>query len=99
MRRHLSLLSYAVGVFLALAAAKTGFDFLEGKFRDRAHGGYFAKVTDDGKPTDRHKHVYLNAFALYALAAYHRASGDPAALAAVKDLFQTLEAKAHHNTH
>src|SRR5262245_2678841 len=55
----------------ALAAAKGGFDFLEGKFRDRTHGGYFAKVSDDGRPTDRRKPVYLNAFALYALAAYH----------------------------
>src|SRR6266404_527166 len=46
----------------ALAAARTGFDFLEGKFRDRDHGGYFAKVSDAGRPTDTRKHVYLNAF-------------------------------------
>ena len=59
----------------ALAAAKHGFDFLEGQFRDRTHGGYFAKVADAGQPTDRRKHVYLNAFALFGLAAYHRASG------------------------
>src|SRR5262245_5647742 len=64
----------------ARAAAKSGFDFLEGKFRDRGNGGYFAKVSDAGKPTDRRKHVYLNAFALYGIAAYHRATGDPAAL-------------------
>src|SRR5262249_59802935 len=79
----------------ARAAARTGFDFLEGKFRDRKHGGYFAKVSDAGRPTDRRKHVYLNAFALYGLTAYHRATGDRAALAAAKALFQTLESKAH----
>jgi mannobiose 2-epimerase len=79
----------------ALAAAKSGFEFLGGKFRDRTNGGYYAKVSDTGKPTDRRKHLYLNAFALYGLSAYHRASGDPAALAAAKDLFATLEAKAH----
>ena len=83
----------------ALAAAKSGFDFLEGKFRDRAHGGYFAKVSDAGRPTDRRKHVYLNAFALYGLTAYHRASGDAAALAAAQDLFRMLEAKAHDAAH
>jgi mannobiose 2-epimerase len=83
----------------ALAAARTGFDFLEGHFRDRAHGGYFAKVSDAGKPTDRRKHVYLNAFALYGLTAYHRATGDAAALAAAQDLFRTLEAKAHDAVH
>jgi mannobiose 2-epimerase len=79
----------------ALAAARTGFDFLEKKFRDQRHGGYFAKVSDSGRPTDRRKHVYLNAFTLYGLAAYSRASGDRAALAAAKALFQTLESRAH----
>jgi mannobiose 2-epimerase len=60
----------------ALAAAKIGFDFLESKFRDRVHGGYFAKVSDAGAPTDRRKHIYPNAFALYALTAYHRPTHD-----------------------
>jgi mannose/cellobiose epimerase-like protein (N-acyl-D-glucosamine 2-epimerase family) len=83
----------------ALAAARTGFDFLEAMFRDRKHGGYFSKVADSGRPTDRRKHVYLNAFALYGLTAYYRASGDASALAAAKALFQTLEAKAHDAAH
>ncbi len=83
----------------ALAAARSGFAFLEGRMRDRAHGGYFAKVSDAGKPTDRRKHVYLNAFALYGLCAYYRASGDEAALTAAKHLFKTLEAKCHDATH
>src|SRR5262249_35582024 len=34
----------------ALAAARTGFEFLEAHFRDRANGGYFSKVSDAGKP-------------------------------------------------
>jgi mannobiose 2-epimerase len=79
----------------ALAAAKTGFNFLEGRMRDRRHGGYFAKVSDAGRPTDPRKHVYLNAFALYGLVAYHRATRDPQALAAAQELFQVLEKKAH----
>jgi mannobiose 2-epimerase len=83
----------------ALAAAGSGFDFLEGKFRDRTHGGYFSKVSDAGRPTDRRKHVYLNAFALYGLIAYHGATGDKAALAAAQDLFRTLEGKARDAEH
>jgi cellobiose epimerase len=83
----------------ALAAAKAGFDFLEGRMRDRQHGGYFAKVSDAGQPTDRRKHVYLNAFALYGLVAYHRATGEREALAAAQDLFRTLEEKAHDRRH
>jgi mannobiose 2-epimerase len=79
----------------ALDAAKAGFEFLENRMRDRRHGGYFAKVTDAGQPRDTRKHVYLNAFALYGLVAYHRASGDEGALAAARELFRVLEEKAH----
>jgi mannobiose 2-epimerase len=82
----------------ALAAAKSGFTFLEGKMRDREHGGYYSKVTDDGRPKDTRKHVYLNSFALYGLVAYHRATGDADALAAAKDLFRVLEEKAHDHS-
>jgi len=83
----------------ALDAARVGFDFLEKRFRDRVHGGYYAKVSDAGRPTDRRKHVYLEAFALYGLTAYHRATGDATALDAAKDLFRVLEAKAHDPVH
>jgi mannobiose 2-epimerase len=79
----------------ARSAAGVGFDFLESRMRDRKHGGYFSKVSDAGHPTDRRKHVYLNSFALYALTAYHCAVGDAGALAAAKDLFCTLEDRAH----
>jgi mannobiose 2-epimerase len=94
-----TLASAGIDKEAALGAAKTGFDFLEAKFRDREHGGYFAKVSDAGRPTDTRKHVYLNAFALYGLAAYYRASGEAAALAAAQDLFRTLESKAHDGAH
>jgi mannobiose 2-epimerase len=83
----------------ALAAAKAGFDFLEKHLRDRRHGGYFAKASDTGAPVDTRKHVYLNAFALYGLIAYHRASSDQAAIDAAKTLFGTLEAKAFDRRH
>ena len=79
----------------SLAAAKSGFDFLESKFRDHKLGGYFAKVSDEGKPIDTRKHAYLNSFALYGLVAYHRATGDSRALRAAKDLFGILETHFH----
>jgi mannobiose 2-epimerase len=83
----------------ALAAAKLGFDFLERNMRDRSHGGYFSKVTDAGKVHDSRKHAYHNAFALYGLVAYYQATQDAAALAAAKELFGVLEAKAHDRRH
>jgi mannobiose 2-epimerase len=94
-----TLTRQGIEVKSSLSAAKTGFDFLEGRMRDRRHGGYFSKVSDAGQPTDRRKHVYLNAFVLYGLVAYHRASHDPRALAAAQDLFRVLEEKAHDWRH
>jgi mannobiose 2-epimerase len=79
----------------ALAAAKSGFEFLENRMRDRKNGGYYAKVTDAGEAKDPRKHVYLNVFALYGLVAYHRATGSSQALTAAKDLFRILEEKTH----
>ena len=79
----------------ALAAAKSGIDFLEAHFRDGRHGGYFSKMSDDGKPVDSRKHVYLNAFAMYGLVSYYRATGDAEALGSAQALFRVLEDKAH----
>jgi cellobiose epimerase len=79
----------------ARSAAGIGFDFLERNMRDREHGGYFSKVSDAGLPTDRRKHVYLSSFALFGLTAYHRAVPDAGALAAARELFATLEDRAH----
>src|SRR5262249_19824239 len=83
----------------AREAARAGYEFLEKHMRDRRHGGYFSKVTDAGAPLDTRKHVYLNAFALYGLVAYHRATGEAGALAAARDLFRVLEEKAYDRRH
>lgn len=79
----------------ALAAARHGYEFIRAKMHDPVRGGYYSKVTDEGEPKDRRKHAYLNAFALYAFTAYHRASGEPAPLAAARELFHVLEEKAY----
>ena len=83
----------------SLAAAKSGFDYLQRHLLDRAHGGYYAKVTDAGEPIDKRKHVYQQSFVVYALAAYHRASQDHAALEAARELFLILEEKAYDPRH
>ncbi|MDX1951005.1 MAG: AGE family epimerase/isomerase [Verrucomicrobiota bacterium] len=82
-----------------IAAAKHGFDFLQGKMLDREHGGYFSKVTDSGEIKDPRKHVYLNAFTLYAISAYCKATEDETALEAAKALFTILEEKAYDQKH
>lgn len=101
--RHLWFFSVMAGRGIetnrTLPAAGVGFEFLERWMRDREHGGYFSKVTDAGEPKDERKHGYLNAFALYAMAAHHRATGNRLALERARELFELLEAKAHDKEH
>lgn len=81
-----------------LAAARAGYAGLA-RFRDKAHGGYFSKVSVDGAPTDRRKEVCLLGFALFALAAYHRATGESGPLDQARQLFAELEAHAYDRRH
>lgn len=75
----------------ALLAAKSGYDFLTCHFHDATNGGYFAKTGRDGIPLDTRKHIYPNAFVIYGLVEYHRATGDLEPLEYAKRLFHTLE--------
>jgi cellobiose epimerase len=83
----------------ALEAARHGFNFIQAHMLDPRHGGYFSKVTDSGEPRDPRKHAYHNAFAIYGLSAYHRASRDPQALEAARNLFKVLDAQAYDRKH
>jgi cellobiose epimerase len=65
-----------------LAYARHGVAFLRERMWDDANGGFHASVLLDGTPDPGEpvKAVYGQAFAVYALAVAHRATGDPAAL-------------------
>lgn len=76
-------------------AADRGFRFLTHRAWDEKHGGFHAAVTRQGEPRDRRKHAYVQAFALYALAAYRQATGSAAALERAVELFETLQRRAH----
>ena len=65
--------------------------FLRDACIDREQGGVFRSVTFDGKPADTGKHTDCQAFALYALSAYYRLSGESEALALMKNLFSLME--------
>lgn len=71
-------------------AAKHALRFME-KFADHEHGGVFWSVTPDGVPLDTTKHTYCQAFAVYGLSAYARATGDKAALDRAMELFEIIE--------
>ena len=79
----------------SLRAAKTGYEFLRAHFLDVENGGYFLKTHRDGKALDTHKHIYPNAFVIYALVEYHRATGQQAPLDEALQLFQVLEERCY----
>jgi mannobiose 2-epimerase len=63
-------------------------------FLDREHGGFFWSIAADGKVLRDRKQVYGQAFAIYALTEYHRATGRKPALDQAIAIFRLLEAHA-----
>ena len=61
------------------------------RMTDEDHGGVFWSVHFDGQPADTTKHTYNQAFAIYALSAFYRASGKLEALERAKGLFRVIE--------
>lgn len=82
-----------------LAAATHGIEFLARHLKDPEHGGYFFSVEPEGRPRDARKLLYGQAFVIYALVEYHRASGGRAALDEALQLFQLMQSRAHDTRH
>lgn len=78
-----------------LRASAHGVKFLRERFRDREHGGYFWSVTPDGQVRDARKRIYGEAFVIYALVEYYRASADRTALDDAMQLYREIQQHAH----
>jgi cellobiose epimerase len=79
-----------------LDAADAGFRFLRDKMWDAQNGGFNWEVDATGnKVLQGRKHLYGEAFALYALSEYYLASGKKDALDLATRLYQVLEEKAY----
>lgn len=78
-----------------LGYARHGLAFLRDGMWDREHGGFLSSVLLDGRPDpdDPVKIVYGQAFAIYSLAAAHRATGDASALELAERAFRWVEAR------
>jgi len=73
--------------------ARHAYEFLRKKCLDREYGGVYWSLTYDGKPLDDTKHTYNQAFAVYALSAYYRLTGEEEALSLARGLFRLIEEK------
>lgn len=75
-----------------LTYARRALDFMA-KFEDKEQGGVYWSVSAEGEPLDKTKHTYCQAFTIYGLAAYVRATGDKTALDKAMALFHIIEDK------
>lgn len=63
------------------------------KFFDDEHGGLYWMLDASGRPTNRRKQAYAQAFGLYAFAAHYAATGHEQSLTMALSLFDVLEHK------
>jgi mannobiose 2-epimerase len=74
-----------------LAMARRAYDYLIGKFWDHDYGGVYWTLDQQGCPINDRKHMYAQAFAIYGLAEFHRATDDPPSLQIAQNLFDLVE--------
>ncbi|GLU56143.1 AGE family epimerase/isomerase [Dyadobacter frigoris] len=77
-----------------LTLADRAFQDLSIHFIDAKEGGVFWSTEASGKPLEMKKQVYGNAFAMYGLSEYYRATNFPPALERAKEIFYVLEKHA-----
>lgn len=71
--------------------ARHAYEFLTKYCVDKEYGGVYWSVNYDGSVKDDIKHTYCQAFFVYALASYYRASGDKEALKLAYEVFELIE--------
>ena len=74
-----------------LRYAKRAYDYFLAHFYDREHGGWYSRVDETGAVLDDNKYIYGNAFAIYGLSEYCRATGDQEALRLAVETRDCLE--------
>jgi cellobiose epimerase len=77
-----------------LAMADWAYAALRGVFLDPEYGGVYWTVAAAGQPVFDRKHHYAQAFAIYGLSEYYRATGQSESLELAQTLFQLLEKHA-----
>ena len=71
--------------------AKHAYDYLIKAFEDVELGGLFWSVDGQGQPLDTSKHIYNQAFGVYALAEWYATCQEPEVLSKALELAQLIE--------
>ena len=77
----------------ALSLANHAYEFMKSKLFDDEYKGLYWMVDFKGMPTDTRKHIYNQAFGIYGLCQYYKATGKEEALNKAKELFELIEKK------
>jgi mannobiose 2-epimerase len=92
---HVHLKGYSKGDADYLKAAEHGYRFLQEHFLDKEQGGYYWKTDLAGQPVNERKILYGEAFVLYALVEYARASQRSEPLQQALALYELLQRRAY----
>lgn len=71
--------------------AKHAYEFLKNRCVDKEYGGVYWTMNADGTVRSDMKHTYCQAFFIYALSSYYRASGDKEALSLAYEVSELIE--------
>lgn len=81
----------------ALELVSHAYDFMIDKLFDDKYEGLYWLVDFKGQPTDYRKHIYNQAFGIYALSQYYKATGKVEALNNAIKLFKLIEKKCENS--
>lgn len=76
-----------------LSYANHAYEFLKAHCLDQSYGGIYWSLSYDGSAYDTTKHTYNQAFAVYALSSYYRATGNKEAITLAKSIIGIIEKK------
>lgn len=79
------------GIWILRPLAARAYEYINTYFVDRDCGGLFWSLHPSGQPLNTRKQIYGQAFALYGISEYYRATGDPAALELAISLYRLIE--------
>ncbi len=74
-----------------LQTAERAKEYLITRFFDEEFGGIYWLLDEKGRPLDTKKQIYAQAFAVYGLSEYYRATGDEEALIYAIKLYRSIE--------